>query len=54
LQHLQDIILRQHEDREYFDRRIDVERQYYNSRFDVIDGRLDSLAKEIGFLRFEV
>jgi hypothetical protein len=33
---------------------IDAERQYYNTRYDAIDGRLDSLSMEIGFLRSEV
>jgi hypothetical protein len=43
LQHLQGISLRQHDDREY-----------YNTRFNAIDGRLDSLNTEIGSLRSEV
>jgi hypothetical protein len=43
LQHLQGINLRQHKDREH-----------YNTRFDTIDGRLDSLSMEIGSLHSEV
>jgi hypothetical protein len=54
LQHLQGISLRQHENSEYFDQRIDAERQYYNTIFDAIDGRLDSLSTEIDSLRSEV
>jgi hypothetical protein len=42
-QHLQDISLRQHEDREY-----------YSTRFDAIDGQLDSLSTKISSLRSEV
>jgi hypothetical protein len=43
LQHLQGIILQQHEDKEY-----------YSTRFDVINSRLDSLGTEISSLRSEV
>jgi hypothetical protein len=43
LQHLQGISLCQHEDKEY-----------YSTRFDAIDGQLDSLSTEIGSLRSEV
>jgi hypothetical protein len=40
---MQGINLRQHKDREY-----------YNTRFDIIDDRLDSLSTEIGSLHSEV
>jgi hypothetical protein len=43
LQHLQGISLRQHEDSEY-----------YITKFDAIDGRLDSLSTEIGSLRSKI
>jgi hypothetical protein len=43
LQHLHGISLRQHEDKEY-----------YSTRFDAIDGRLDSLSTEIVSLHSEV
>jgi hypothetical protein len=54
LQHLQGISPRQHEDREYFDQRIDAERQYYNTRFDAIYDRLDYLSTEISSLLSEI